>query len=249
MEQQVLRSERLAAMGEVAAMVGHDLRNPLTGIAGATYYLKMKMGSRGGSRKKREMLELIEKDIEYSNKIVSDLLDYSREIHLDLTETSPKSIIKEALSMVKLPENVAVVNLTQNTLKLSVDVENIKRVFLNIVKNAVDAMPQGGKLTIGGRKLGANFEFAFVDTGLGMTQCMLEKIFTPLFTTKAKGMGFGLAICKRIVEVHGGKITVKTAIGKGTTFMVTVPLKPKVEGGEKVWVNVPESLLSTTMKA
>ncbi len=249
MEQQVLRSERLAAMGEVAAMVGHDLRNPLTGIAGAAYYLKMKMGSRGDSRKKREMLELIEKDIEYSNKIVNDLLDYSREIHLDLTETSPKSIIKEALSMVKLPENVAVVNLTQNTLKLSVDVEKIKRVFLNIVKNAVDAMPQGGKLTIGGRKLGANFEFAFVDTGLGMTQCMLEKIFTPLFTTKAKGMGFGLAICKRIVEVHGGKITVKTAIGKGTTFMVTVPLKPKVEGGEKVWVNVPESLLSTTMKA
>jgi signal transduction histidine kinase len=195
------------------------------------------------------MLELIEKDIEYSNKIVNDLLDYSREIHLDLTEVSPKSIIRETLSMVRAPENVAIVNLAQCAAKLSVDVEKIKRVFLNIVKNAIDAMPKGGKLTIRSRKSGSNYEFIFVDTGVGMTQRMLEMIFTPLFTTKAKGMGFGLAICKRIVEVHGGKITVKTAIGKGTTFMVTVPLKPKVEGGEKVWVNVPESLLSTTMKA
>jgi len=249
MEQQVLRSERLAAMGEVAAMVGHDLRNPLTGIAGATYYLKMKMGSRGDSRKKREMLELIEKDIDYSNKIVNDLLDYSREIRLDLTETSPRSIVEETLSMVEAPDNVAILNLARNMPKLSVDMEKIKRVFLNIVKNAVDAMPKGGRLTIKGRKSGANFEFSFEDTGVGMAQQMVEKIFSPLFTTKAKGMGFGLAICKRIVEAHRGKISVETAIGKGTTFIVTVPLKPEVEGGERVWMNVPESLLSTTMKA
>jgi PAS domain S-box-containing protein len=249
MEQQVLRSERLAAMGEVAAMVGHDLRNPLTGIAGATYYLKMKMKSRGDSRKKREMLELIEKDIDYSNKIVNDLLDYSREIHLDLTETSPRSIVEETLSMVEAPDNVAIFNLAHNMPNLSLDMEKIKRVFLNIVKNAVDAMPKGGRLTIKGRKSGANFEFSFEDTGVGMAQHMVEKIFSPLFTTKAKGMGFGLAICKRIVEAHHGKISVETAIGKGTTFIVTVPLKPEVEGGERVWMNVPESLLSTTMKA
>jgi PAS domain S-box-containing protein len=248
MEQQLVRSERLAAIGEVAAMVGHDLRNPLTGIAGAAYYLKMKLDSRGDGKKK-EMLELIEKDIEHSNKIINDLLEYSREIHLELTETVPRSIIEEALSMIKTPGNVKVSNLTRNTPSIHVDKEKLKRVFLNIIQNAIDAMPEGGRLTIKSKRSGENVELAFSDTGIGMTEYMLGKIFTPLFTTKAKGMGFGLAICKRIVEAHGGKVSVKTAPAKGTTFAVIVPIKPEMDGGEKTWVNVPESLLSTTMKA
>ena len=91
----------------------------------------------------------------------------------------------------------------------------------------------------------------FKDSGTGIPEENLDKIWGPLFTTKAKGMGLGLSICKRIVEAHGGKITVKSKVGAGTTFTVIIPLKPKLKekGGEKIWVKPPESLLSTTMKA
>jgi PAS domain S-box-containing protein len=247
-QQKLIKSEKLAAVGEVAAMVGHDLRNPLAGIVGAIYYLKMKLGSKI-DEKQREMLELIEKNVEYSNKIVNDLLDYSLDMQPELRETTPEAVIKEALSLVTVPSNVKILDLGQRGLKINVDVEQMKRVFVNITKNAIDAMPKGGKLTIKSRKISDDFEVTFADTGAGMTKHVLERIWSPLFTTKAKGMGLGLAICKRIVELHGGRISVKSVVGKGTTFTIVVPLKPKLEGGDKVWVNVPEYLLSTTTKA
>jgi two-component system, sporulation sensor kinase E len=134
-------------------------------------------------------------------------------------------------------------------LKVKIDVEKMKRVFVNIIKNAIDAMPKGGELTIKSRKTGNKFEVIFADTGVGMSKNVLKKIWSPLFTTKAKGMGLGLAICKRIVESHGGEIFVRSEVDEGTTFVITIPLEPKIDGGEKIWVNVPESLLSTTMKA
>ncbi|MFQ6067941.1 MAG: PAS domain S-box protein [Candidatus Bathyarchaeia archaeon] len=246
-QEQLLKAQRLAAIGELANMVGHDLRNPLTGIAGATYYLKSKLVSKM-DKKTREMLELIEKNIEYSNKIISDLLEYSREMQLELTETTPKQIVKETLSLVKIPRNVQVIDLTQSEPRIKVDVQKMKRVFVNIVKNAVDAMSKGGKLTINSSISDGNVEIIFVDTGTGITKEVMKKLWLPLFTTKAKGMGLGLSICKRIVETHGGDIFVESVVGKGTTFKVTIPLKPKLEGGEKTWMNKPKSLLSTTMK-
>ena len=247
-QHKLLKTERLATIGEIAAMVGHDLRNPLTGIAGAIYYLRMKSGS--ADKKSKEMLEIIERDVEYSNKIVNDLLDYSGEIHLELKETAMKAILAEALSLVKIPLNVRMVDLTENWQRANVDREKLKRAFVNLIKNAVDAMPKGGTLTVESRKAGDHLEVTFKDTGVGMSREVVNKLWSPLFTTKAKGMGFGLAICKRIVEAHGGSIFVKSAVGKGTTFTITVPIEAKVEteGGGSVWVNVPESLLSTMMK-
>jgi len=208
-QEQLLKSERLAAIGELAAWVGHDLRNPLTGIAGATCYLKKytKM-----DKKATEMLELIENAIECSDKIVSDLLEYSREIHLEPMETTPKSIIKEALALVKIPKNIRVLDLTEDKPKIKIDVEKMKRVFVNIIKNSVDAMPKGGKLAVRSKKIGSTLEIIFTDTGVGMPKDILEKIWKPLFTTKAKGMGFGLAICKRFVEAHGGNISVESTV-------------------------------------
>jgi signal transduction histidine kinase len=193
-----------------------------------------------------EMLELIEKGIENSNKIINDLLEYSREMKLELTQTNLKSILKEALGFIEIPKNVQILDETDSELKMKVDAERMLRVFTNIIKNAVDAMPQGGKLTIESKKSVDNWEIAFSDTGIGMTKCMLEKIWSPLFTTKAKGMGFGLSICKRMVEAHGGKISVESAIAKGTALKIAIPINPP-EREEKLWVNIPESL-STTMK-
>jgi PAS domain S-box-containing protein len=231
MQEQLLKSERFAAIGEVAAMVGHDLRNPLTGIAGAAYYLKIKLGSKIDDKLK-EMLDLIEKDIEYSNKIISDLLDYSREIRLDLRKTQPKSLIKKALVLAKVPGNVEILDLTKTAPKISVDIEQITRVFVNIIWNAVDAMPNGGKLTIISKRSGSKLEITFADRGTGMDNEILEKVWTPFFTTKAKGMGLGLSICKRIVEAHNGTISIESAVGRGTTVRVAIPLEPESNGGE-----------------
>jgi signal transduction histidine kinase len=130
-----------------------------------------------------------------------------------------------------------------------VDMEKMKRVCVNLIKNAVDAMPKGGKLTIKSNTMDDQLEMVFIDTGIGITKEVLQKLWSPLFTTKAKGMGFGLPICKRVVEAHDGSISVESTVGKGTTFTVTIPIEPKLEGGGNVWVNVPESLLSMMMKA
>ncbi len=246
-QERLLRSERLAAIGELAGMVGHDLRNPLTGIAGAAYYLKTKYGPKMDSKAK-EMLELIKKAITYSNKIVNDLLEYSGEIRLELAETTPKATLKEALSLANISDSITVANLARCKPRIKVDIEKTKRAFVNIIKNAVDAMPDGGTLTIRSKEIEGKVEFSFADTGIGIKKSMVRKIFTPLCTTKAKGMGFGLSICKRIVEAHGGKISAKSILGKGSTFTVTLPIEPKTEGGEKTWVRMPESLLSTMMK-
>jgi PAS domain S-box-containing protein len=244
----LLKAERLAAIGEVAAMIGHDLRNPLTGIAGAAYYLKTKLGA-VIDEKAKEMLRVIEKDIEHSNQIITDLLDYSREIRLELTETTPKSIMKEALSLVKVPNNIKITDTTENKPTINVDTAKIIRVFVNIVKNAFDAMPEGGKLKIKSEQKNGNLQITFTDTGKGMPKEVMENIWAPFFTTKAQGMGLGLPICKRIVEAHKGNISVESTVGKGTTFIVTIPIKTELRGGEKIWVNAPESLLSTTTKA
>ena len=248
-QDQLVKSERLAAIGQVAAMVGHDLRNPLAGIKGAAYYLKTKPALRK-DRKTMEMLELIEKDIEYSNKIITDLLEYSGDVHLELTETTPKLIIGETLSLLEVPNNIQVINLTESDPRIKADIEKLNRVFVNLIKNAIDAMPYGGKLAIKSTGTNDNVEFTFADTGMGMTKEQMGEIWTPFFTTKAKGMGLGLPICKRIIEAHKGYITVESMPGIGTTFTVTIPIEPKpTEGGEKVWVNVPESLSSMTTKA
>jgi two-component system sporulation sensor kinase A len=246
-QEQLVKSERLATIGQVAATVGHDLRNPLTGIASATYYLKTSLASKM-DMKAKEMLELIEKDVQYSNKIITDLLEYSREIRLELTETSPKTLIKEALLLVEVPKNVRVLDSTESKPRTTMDLEKMKRVFVNLIKNAIDAMPNGGRLALTSKEPNGNVEFILVDTGAGMSKEVIEKLWTPFFTTKARGMGLGLAICKRIIDAHGGKISVKSTVGKGSTFTITIPIKPKSEGGEKVWVNAPESLLSTTMR-
>jgi signal transduction histidine kinase len=231
MEQELVRSERFATIGETAAMVGHDLRNPLQGMTGAIHYLRTKEGSKL-SKEGKEMLQLIQEDIGRSDKIINDLLEYSRELRLELSETNVKSITEDALAKVKIPKGIRVVNSTKNQPPMKLDVEKMRRVFLNLTLNAVDAMPKGGTLTIANTRSDDNVHITFKDTGEGMTTEALAKIWSPLFTTRAKGMGFGLPVAKRLVEAHGGSISVETKLGKGSTFTVTLPIKRDLEGEE-----------------
>jgi len=223
---ELVKSERLAAIGELAGMVGHDLRNPLTGIKNSAYFLRKKR-KEISQVQAQEMLETIDKCVNYSNKIVNDLLDYSREVHLELQEESLKKLLAESLSLFDVPEKIEIQNNLCDEPTVNVDANKIKRVFINLIKNAVDAMPNGGKITVGSRQVNGRLEVSVSDTGRGISDEVLPKLFMPLFTTKAQGMGFGLAICKRIIEAHGGTITVKTVKEKGTTFTITFPVEPK----------------------
>jgi PAS domain S-box-containing protein len=246
----LVKSERLATIGELAAMVGHDLRNPLTGIMGAAYYLKTKHSTELGAKSK-EMLGTIENAINYSNKIVNDLLEYSRDLKLELTETTPKALLKTALSLIAVPEKTQVVDATKDKPVVKADTEKIRRVFVNLIKNAFDAMPEGGTLTVKSREVNGKLEIAFKDTGKGMSKETLGKLKggVPLFTTKAKGMGFGFPICRRIAEAHGGKISVASKSGKGTTVILTIPVKPKqLNEGEEKWL-FSKSIISVASTA
>ena len=244
----LLKAERLAAIGELAGMVGHDLRNPLMGIKNAAYYLKKKSSACTDDNGKT-MINVIDNAIEHANRIINDLLDYSREMHLELGQCSPKSLLKSVLPMIQVPDKIEIIDRTADDPVMLADVDKVVRVFTNLVKNALDAMPEGGTLEIRSSRKGEDVEFVFIDSGEGISEKVMAKLFTPLFTTKAKGMGFGLAICKRIVEAHGGKVIVESVVGKGTTFTVTLPIEPRIEnGGEKEWISTQESLLSTTMR-
>ncbi|MCW3984463.1 MAG: ATP-binding protein [Candidatus Bathyarchaeota archaeon] len=224
MAAKLVAAERFASIGELAGMVGHDLRNPLSSISAATFYLKNHYGALMDDTG-RDMLSAIEKSIDYSNKIVKDLLDYSREMKLEIETATPRSILDMALSMVKVPPHIKLEENLEDTPKMSVDVAKVSRVFVNLITNAFDAMPNGGTLTITAQSKPEEIQFQFKDTGQGIPKEAQKKLWTPLFTTKTKGMGLGLPICKRIVEAHGGKIMVESETGRGTVFHVTLPLK------------------------
>jgi two-component system, sporulation sensor kinase C len=150
---------------------------------------------------------------------------------LEIEEATPKSLLDYILLMIQIPNHIKIMDRTQDEPTIWVDSNKMERVFINLIKNAIDAMPEKGTLIISSRLDGENIEFTFADTGTGMSEQTKSKIFMPLFTTKAQGMGFGLAICKRIIEAHGGRITVESSLSKGTTFIVTLPIeqKPKIE--------------------
>jgi len=226
MEAKLLKAERLAAIGELAGIIGHDLRNPLQGIMSATYYL------RSYAKKKTdptciEMLDEIDDCIRRSDKIINDLIEYSQVITLQPILTDPKTLITRSLSLLTVPSSVEIIDETAAKPALTVDDQKIERAFTAIIKNAFDAMPNGGTLTVTCKTVGGNLELTLQDTGMGITPETLSKIWTPLFTTKTKGLGFGLMICKRIVEAHGGKIWVESQLGKGTAFTLSFPLKPQ----------------------
>jgi PAS domain S-box-containing protein len=224
LEEKLAKAERLAAIGETAAMVGHDLRNPLQGIAGASYNIRRNLRDEPDPSTK-EMLTVIDNSVEYANGIVTSLLEYSREMQIQRAPTTAKSMINHALAGVELPKNITIEDATTDTPEILADEQKLRRVFTNLIVNAIEAMPEGGKLLISSINTQRDVSILVRDTGNGIPGEALQKLWTPLYTTKAKGMGLGLAICKRIMEAHGGSISVDSIVGKGTTFTLTLPIQ------------------------
>ncbi len=224
MEERLLKAERLASIGQLAGQIGHDLRNPLAGIKNGVYLVKKK-GNRINEQEREEILKVIEAAIEDSNRIVTTLIEYSSELTIEPHICTPKSLTSNALSKVRVPDYVHVQNNVLDDKELFLDAPKIEKVFASIIQNAIESIEESGTLKICGKLEEENLEVTFTDTGIGIPQEMLTLLFTPLVTNKAKGMGMSLAICKRVVEAHGGRIAVKSTLGKGTVLMVSLPVK------------------------
>jgi len=215
--------------------VGHDLRNPLQSIENATYYLNHELPHLSLStpipQKAMEMLQVINNSVNYADKIIRDLQDFSATRKPILKKTNINAIVQDALSQVRTPENVRLVKELGHLPELKVDKDMLKRVFLNLALNGIQAMEKRGTLKVSTKKTKDFVEVSFKDTGIGVPKENMEKLFTPFFTTKAKGIGMGLPICKRFVESHGGSIEVESEEGKGSTFTVKLPIQQQ-NGGE-----------------
>jgi two-component system NtrC family sensor kinase len=225
MQEELLKSERLATIGELALQLANDLRNPLQAIQGATYWLKGELSRLQSPPKGLEILQAINDSVRYSDKIVKDLLDFASAKTPMFKKTSVNALVKDTLSHVELPKNVELITELAHLPQIEADEDMLKRVFLNITTNGIQAMADGGQLRVSTRKTKGFVEVSFIDSGIGISKEELGKLFKPLFTTKSRGMGLGLAICKRLIDAHGGGIEAESEAEKGTTFTVKLPIR------------------------
>lgn len=223
-QEKLVQQEKLAAVGQLASGVGHELRNPLGVLKNAAYFLKMKLS--GQDEKVDKHLNIMHREIETSTKIINDLLGFSRTRRPSLAPASVNDIIKDALAGLEIPKNVVLSQeLDANLPNAMIDRDQLRQVFVNVMANAIQAMGEtGGMFNIRTRREKDFVEAEFRDTGCGIPRENLPKLFDPFFTTKSKGIGLGLAVSHGIVERHHGKIKVASEVGKGTTFTIDLPL-------------------------
>jgi len=234
LEKERLRLQKLAAIGELATMVGHDLRNPLQSIENAAYYLSNELpriaSSLSDPQKTTQMLQAISNSVNYADKIVRDLQDFSATRTPTLKKASINDIVEETLQQAQMPNNVELRTELSNLPEIEVDKDQVKRIFVNLLANGIQALENRvGTLTVSTNQTGNFVEISFKDTGIGIPREKMGKLFTPLFTTKAKGMGMGLPICKKFVENHGGTIRVESEVGEGTAATVKLPITRKAQ--------------------
>ncbi|MBI3328085.1 MAG: hypothetical protein HYZ81_15460 [Nitrospinae bacterium] len=235
LEEQVQRTNRLAAMGEMAASIAHEVRNPLGSIELFAALLKQELEQDGG---KRTLVEHILSGVKSLNRTISNMLLFTKSLAARFEPVDPHQVLEASLVFashvlrhhrLRLQKSFGADGVT-----VCADPELLKQVFLNLILNAIQAMPEGGTLTLATRLDQHVLEVKVGDTGVGMSAEVTEKIFNPFFSTKDGGTGLGLTIVHNIVEAHNGVIHVVSTRGKGTTFTILLPLDP-VRGGLSRW--------------
>jgi signal transduction histidine kinase len=233
--QQMKERDRLAALGEMSAGLAHEIRNPLAAIKGAVQYLDPKKLPPDD----REFLEIMIEEVNRLNGVVTQFLDYSRPLKPSMAPTDVNDVLARTFKLLEsqAPSHVKVeLDLAGWLPRVQADAEQLKQVFLNVALNAFQAMPGGGRLTVSTRvarddlaflREGARrvdvVEIRFRDTGPGIPEEARENVFVPFYTTKEKGTGLGLAISQRLVKAHQGSIVVRSEIGEGAEFLVSLP--------------------------
>lgn len=223
-QQQVMRQEKLAILGQLAGGVAHELRNPLGSIRNTAYFLNMAL--KRPEPEVKDILNVLEEEVATSERIISSLLDFARPKAPARHKVNINSIILDAMSRVVVPENVEVESYLDKSLPfILADPDQLAQVFGNITLNAFQAMPGGGRLIVKSEASSPKeVSVSFTDTGTGISDEIIDKLFEPLFTTKAKGIGLGLAVSKLLVAELGGTIEVKSKARKGSKFIVKVPI-------------------------
>lgn len=238
--EQIVRTEKLAAIGQMSGGVAHDLRNPLGAIKNAVYMVKKRLTADGvidSNPKMKQYLEIIDQQIARSNRIISDLMTFARVSTPNLMLTDLDQVVEESLATMDKNKNITVSTRTDPDLSpVMADSDHLQRVFLNLANNAQEAMPDGGQLTITLQRVKGDIEVLFSDSGSGIRDENIERIFDPLFTTKTKGTGLGLAVCREIVTRHGGTIEALRNNGPsgGSTFVVRLPAAAEMAQKEGV---------------
>jgi signal transduction histidine kinase len=222
-------AEHMAVIGQTAAMVGHDIRNPLQAIIGELFLQKQEADALPDSPEKRSILDsinAIEENIFYINKIVADLQDFAKPILSKEKEAVDVNVvIADVLSIVPIPKNMQIqIDVEHRFPIILTSQQMLKRALINLTQNAIQAMPDGGKLTISANAKDGKGLVSVEDTGDGIAEEAKVQIFKPLYTTKAKGQGLGLAVVKRLVEAQGGKIGFESVVGKGAKFTIELPI-------------------------
>jgi two-component system sensor histidine kinase PilS (NtrC family) len=234
MEEHVKRSDRLAAIGKMAAGIAHEIRNPLASISGSIEILKEELG---GSTQNQALMGIVLREVHRLNSLIADFLLFARPISPGRERIHLNRLIEEIFQMLShSPDFNVLIRLDtefEDELYIQGDPNQVRQVFWNLLINAAQAMPEGGMLRVrlrkgsprallpGGRSYG---EVSVIDSGMGIGEEEIGKIFDPFFTTKEKGTGLGLSIVHSIVESYGGKIAVQSQKGQGSVFSVFIPL-------------------------
>ena len=224
---QLVQKERLAAIGQMAAVMGHELRNPLTGVKMAAYYLNEKLKKAGSPLTKS--VQDIEKEAERASVIISNILEFSRPPKLLLNPTDIKVILEEAISSArekKWLKGIKVIEDFQSSgLMVALDAFRFRQALDNIILNAYQAMPAGGELRVRAKTIKDELEIRISDSGGGIAKENIKRVFEPFFTDKHKGVGLGLAVVNEIIIGHNGSIRVESEAGKGSTVIIRLPIK------------------------
>jgi len=227
---ELVQAQKLASLGRLTSGVAHELNNPLNNISTSVQILIEELEDDDFEYKK-ELLIAAEKEVERSKEIVKSLLEFARERSHTLKQVYFKDLVDNAIKRVKsqVPENVTLKVEVPDDVQATVGPLGIERVLINLIVNAVQAMKNGGEVTVKACKQESDSGFCFqvIDTGEGIPKEIISKIFDPFFTTKevGKGTGLGLSIIYGIIEQHGGKIKVSSEVGKGTTFICFLPFE------------------------
>lgn len=233
-QEELIESEKMAALGRLSSGITHEVKNPLTGIIGYAQMMLRDLEERRIEQDKiKENMKVIEREAQRCMSLLRNLLEFSRRKSTELRPVNINQVVEAALIFLNyhiLKQDAVtkiIKNFDPNLPEIKADPDQLEQVFLNLCMNAKDAMPSGGTLTIVTRKTDEEVLIDFVDTGCGIPNDIKEKIFKPLFTTKGegKGTGLGLSVSKDIIERHKGVIEVNSQVGKGTTFTVHLPLR------------------------
>lgn len=226
-EAAVRRSERLAALGQLSAGLAHELRNPLGTIRASAEMLVKNMPAEDGTA--RELAGFIASEVDRTNSLVTRFLEFARPLELkpqtaELAEVIDRAVTDLARATPRYDVTVYK-NYSPDVPPFAFDAELMERVFWNLLLNAAQATPPGGEVTVKTRPVTGGVEIAFIDRGPGIERRHLESIFNPFVTTKKDGVGLGLAIVSKIVDLHGGRMTVESEPGKGSIFCVFLPAR------------------------